>query len=75
MDTPIPIENRARLSHEEFARLVAILTRQRSIMHAVDWWTTFDPPLARPEMVTQDEFSHDLIADLRDGLWIVYDST
>ncbi|GAC1334785.1 MAG: hypothetical protein NVSMB14_01980 [Isosphaeraceae bacterium] len=75
MSLTFPIENRAPFSGEAFDRLAAILRLQRSIRHAVDWWATFEPRLAPPDMVTRDEFSHDLIVDLGDGLWIVYDST
>ena len=33
------------------------------------------PPLGLAGMVTQDEFSHDILVAYPGGLWLVYDST
>ena len=42
---------------------------------ARDWCLASEPPILDTEVVTQDEFTHDLIVPLRDGLFLVYDST
>jgi len=47
----------------------------RSIKHAVDWLVAHKPPLAPVGMVTQDEFSHDILVAYPGGLWLVYDTT
>jgi hypothetical protein len=70
-----PIENRANLAAEDFAQLAESLAEHRSIKHAVDWWARHDPPLAPADMVTQDEFSHDILVAYPGGLWLAYDST
>jgi hypothetical protein len=75
LNTSFPIENRAKLSAHELGRLACALSPQRSIKQAVDWWVGQHPPLAPSGMVTQDEFSHDIIVALPGGLWLVYDTT
>jgi hypothetical protein len=47
----------------------------RSIKHAVDWLRGHNPPLSPSGMVTQDEFSHDILDAYPGGLWLVYDTT
>lgn len=75
MPSPFPIENRANLSQVEFDLLAGILSRQTSIKHALDWLLTLTPPCPPVDMVTQDEFCHDILAPLPSGHWLVYDST
>ena len=70
-----PIENRARLPAAEFDPLAAVLAGQRSIKHTVDWLAGHAPPLGLAGMVTQDEFSHDILVAYPGGLWLVDDST
>ncbi len=72
---PVAIENRAGLPDPAFAILAESLTRQTSIRHAIDWLTAHDPPIAPSGMVTQDEFSFDILVAYPGGLWLSYDST
>lgn len=69
------IENRAGLSDVALVTLTASLSRQTSIRRAIDWLTAHDPPLAPSGMVTQDEFSFDILVAYPNGLWLSYDST
>ena len=59
------------LAAADFCRLAETLARQGSIKHAVDWLAAHDPPIAPAGMVTQDEFSHDILVDYPGGLWLV----
>ena len=70
-----PIENRAGLPTGDFGRIADVLATHGSIKRAVDWMARHDPPLAPAGMVTQDEFSHDILVGYPAGLWLVYDST
>lgn len=70
-----PVENRAELPPEAFERLSSELAGHRSIKHALDWLTAHAPPLAPTDIVTQDEFSHDILADYPGGLVLAYDTT
>lgn len=71
----VPIENRANLPPDAFDRLAAALASQRSVKHAVDWLASHRPPIAPEDLVTQDEYSHDLIVAYPGGLYLSYDST
>src|SRR5262245_23918817 len=75
LETAFPIENRANLSPEDFAPIAEAVAEHRSIKHAVDWLVGHRPPLVPDGMVTQDEFSHDILVAYPGGLWLVYDST
>jgi hypothetical protein len=75
VDTAVPVENRAALAPDEFARIAAAVSQQRTIKHAIDWLLGHDPPIIPTGMVTQDEYSHDIFAAYPGGLWLVYDST
>ena len=75
MDLIVPVEDRAHLAAETFATLTPILAEQRSIARALAWMRAQRPPLAPADLVTQDEYSHDVLVPYPNGLWLVYDST
>jgi hypothetical protein len=75
METAIPIENRANLPAAQFDTLYRSLLEHHSIKHALDWLQGHNPPLTVSDMVTQDEFSHDILIDYSAGLCLVYDVT
>ncbi|MEW4569747.1 hypothetical protein AB1L88_17935 [Tautonia sp. JC769] len=74
MTPPIPIENRAGLTDPEFAPLAAELAGQSTITRALGWFSSQTPPLAPDGMVTQDEFSFDLLVPCSRGLYLAYDT-
>ncbi len=41
----------------------------------LDWCLGQQPPILDTEVVTQDEFTHDLIVPVGEGVYLVYDST
>ena len=75
MKRAIPIENRAGLEADRFSHIAGTLSGQGSIKHAVDWLAAHDPPITPAGMVTQDEFSHDILVAYPGELWLVYDTT
>ncbi len=75
LETTFPIENRADLSPGDFAGIAEAVANHRSIRGAIDWFVRQNPPLVPADMVTQDEFSHDILVAYPGGLWLVYDST
>jgi hypothetical protein len=70
-----PIENRASLTANDFAHFASAVASQSSIKHALDWLLGHNPPLTPTGMVTQDEFSHDILVNYPGGLWLVYSTT
>lgn len=75
MEQQVVVENRARLSERDFDHLAKAVGRHASIKHALDWLLQQQPPMVPSDMVTQDEFSHDILVAYPGGLWLAYDST
>ena len=75
MTAGFPIENRSRLAPADFARIATAVASYSSIKHALDWLVAHDPPLAPSAMVTQDEFSHDILVPYPGELWLAYSTT
>lgn len=55
--------------------LEAVIHRHRTLEQAVRHWLTQDPPVDVADVVTQDEFTHDVIFVLPDRRVVVYDAT
>jgi hypothetical protein len=71
----IVLENRAHLPKDKFDPLAQVVAEHRSIKHALDWLQSLEPPLTFSDIVTQDEFSHDILIEYLQGLYLVYDVT
>jgi hypothetical protein len=69
------IANRANLSPAAHAALGRELPEHHTLLEAVEWSSRQQPPLPVAEVVTQDEFTHDVIIPWRDGLVLVYGVT
>ena len=55
--------------------LVGILTKQLTLEHVSRWLYKQSPPLNIKDVITQDEFTHDVIIPIWGKLVIVYDCT
>ena len=75
MSPSFPIENRSGLSGEDFARIAKAVASQGSIKQALNWFLGHNPPLVPSEMVTQDEFSHDILVAHPGDTWLAYSTT
>jgi len=69
------LTDRAGLPADELARLTARLAGHSTLGHVVRDWASATPPRPIVEIVTQDEYTHDVIIHLRDELHLVYDTT
>ena len=47
----------------------------RNLEQLLTWFANHGTPLEQLDMVTQDEFCHDLMAPLPDGRWMVFGLT
>ena len=75
MSTSFPIENRSGLKAEDFARIATAVASHASIRQALAWFLEHNPSLVPSEMVTQDEFSHDILVAYPGDAWLVYSTT
>jgi len=67
--------DRAGLTADELARLTALVADHGTLGHVVRGWAAERPPRLIVEIVTQDEYTHDVIICYRDEIHLVYDTT
>lgn len=67
------IENVADLPEKEFAALEKALVKHKTLSQALDW-ASRQPETNVAEVVTQDEYTHDVIIRYK-RLFLVYDTT
>jgi hypothetical protein len=65
----------AGLPADELAQLTARVAAHTTLGHVVRGWATERPPRLIVEIITQDEYTHDVILPYRDELHLVYDTT
>ena len=72
------INNLSGLSTEDFGLLETELARHKTLGHVLNWAAEKPKSDVAPqivaEVITQDEFTHDVIVPYRD-LFLVYDTT
>ena len=47
----------------------------RNLGDVLEWARSLAPPVTAPVVVTQDEYTHDVLIPWRDGLTLVFDVT
>lgn len=63
------------LSEERRLALQRAVATHTTMEHVARWVFSQTPPLDIVDIVRQDEFTHDVLVPLPDGLVLVYDST
>lgn len=51
------------------------LAPMRNLGDVLAWSRTLDPPVTAPAVVTQDEYTHDVLVPWRAGLTLAFDVT
>jgi hypothetical protein len=69
------VSDRAGLPADELARLDALVAGHATLGHVVRGWAGERPPRLIVEIVTQDEYTHDVVIAYRDDIHLVYDTT
>jgi len=54
---------------------LAPIAALRSLGDLLDWGRTLSPPVTAPNVVTQDEYTHDVLVPWRANLVLAFDST
>jgi hypothetical protein len=55
--------------------VAASLAAQRTLGDVTTWSAALAPPRAIDEIVTQDEYTHDVVMRFAPDCWLVYDTT
>jgi hypothetical protein len=56
-------------------RVRSLVCSHRTLGDLLAWMPTRHPPLAIAEIVTQDEYTHEVVLALDERLWLAYDVT
>lgn len=67
--------DRVGLPADELAQLTAIVAGQGMLDQVIRGWAARHPRRLVVDVVTQDEYTHDVILPYRDQLHLVYDTT
>lgn len=67
------LTDRAGLAPAELAELAAIVAEHRTLGVVARWCGARRQALL--DVITQDEYTHDVIVRVRDGVFLVYDTT
>ena len=70
---PIILTDRAHLDPAELRRLGAAVAEQRTLGDVLEWGRSQSPVRQVEEIVTQDEYTHDVLVPLEVPLYLVYD--
>lgn len=55
--------------------LLEAAMRHRTLEEVLRWCARLEPPATIVDVIGQDEFSHDVLVGLPDGVWLVYDTS
>ena len=72
---PVRLIDYAGLTSDERQRIAAIHSGLTSLAGVLDWGRAETPPLAVEDIITQDEYTHDVLIPDRRGHYLVYDTT
>jgi hypothetical protein len=71
----VPVHAATLVAERDLARFRIALRELRSLGGALGWMTAQDPPRLVADIVTQDEYTHDVIVPWSERLVLVFDST
>jgi hypothetical protein len=71
----VAIEARGRVAERDLTRFRIALRELRNLGAVLGWLRAQDPPRTVLDIVTQDEYTHDVIVRWDDRLVLVFDAT
>ena len=71
----IAVDAAGEIPERELSRFRLALRDLRTLGPVLEWLRAQDPPRAPREIVTQDEYTHDVIVPWSDRLVLVFDTT
>ena len=71
----IEVIDLARAAPAALAALRSDLDAARTLGDVLTWARTLVPPVPSPAVVTQDEYTHDVLVPWHDGLVLAFDVT
>ena len=71
----VPVTVRKEVDAAAIAPFLDALREQRTSGDVLAWARALSPPRGVTAIVTQDEYTHDVIIQLSESLFLVYDTT
>lgn len=71
----VPVTIRDGVAPERAAPFADALSGLRTLGDVLAWLRGRTPPRAVTEIVTQDEYTHDVVVGWDDALWLAFDTT
>jgi hypothetical protein len=71
----VPVVDRAGLAPEELAAMAAVVGEHRTLADVLAWGRAQAPPRTVADIVTQDEYTHDVVVALARDRYLVYDTS
>lgn len=72
-EAPVPLTNRAGLRDADLRKLAAEVGSQATLHDVLAWGFAHRPVRRVEEIVTQDEYTHDVLVPLEHPFYLVYD--
>jgi hypothetical protein len=71
----VPVTAHSRIPESETAWFTTALRAQRTLGDAFDWLRRQAPPRDVTEILTQDEYTHDVVVQWSAARFLVFDAT
>ena len=72
---PIPIHDYAQLPPDRRSELEAVVQSLRPLGDTLEWARAQTPPWSVAEVVTQDEYTHDVVLESSGQPFLAFDTT
>ena len=70
----VPVSAVQPLNEESVREMQVALAEQRTLADVLSWLRALSPTRSVDEIVTQDEYTHDVVARYDDHRWLVFDT-
>ena len=70
----VPVSAVQPLSEDSVRELQIALREQRTLSDVLSWLRALSPTRSVDEIITQDEYTHDVVARYDEHRWLVFDT-
>ena len=71
----VPVTKAGSIDGELYDRIAPQLQSQRTLGDVLSWGRAQSPPRSVTEIITQDEYTHDVVVELEAPHYLVFDTT
>ena len=71
----VPVTGQGHVPASEVTRFERLLGEQRTLGDVLAWARSQQPPRAVTEIITQDEYTHDVVVGYDERVYLVFDTT